>query len=567
MRTRRTVVLFILIVGLLLSAQAAFAGNPLTVGSTGEAVKAVQMRLKVLGYQSADPVPPFRYTVATKAAVQKFQLANGLATTGAVDDTTHAVLFGDQAVTYTQYLDNIHRPVHTGREIKATELRLKQLGYFTGAPNTRYDENTARVVRIFQRAHGLEQSGNADSATRGLLFGPKENVITFAQYKERNNLNTLGKGSRGDQVAMLQSQLKELGYFSNAVNGLYDNATVLAVKFFQHANGLKVTGIAEIETRTLLNDGLGKNYPTYLNEQANVLVSLGNRGLTVLLLQRQLTELGFYKGPLNGVFTPAVESSVKRFQIANKVNTGAQHGIATPETRQCMISSTVVSRYESEGYMLGDTHPMVKEITSRLQALGYMNRTFTKYTTPVRAAVVHFQVANDLTGEREGVVTPATLARLTSGTAVSYREYLRALASKRIEKVIALAESLKGTPYRSPCTPPRNFDCSGFVRYCMDKAADIQLASNAAIQGSQCKKRGYTIIYKRNELERGDLLFFDTELSKTKIRHVAICLGRVKGTLYFIHASSAKHKVTVSDFDEWYQKRFLFGARWVPWAP
>ncbi len=565
MRTRRTAIVFVLIVGLLLSAQAALAGILLKVGSTGEAVKLVQMKLKDLGYQSEAPLPPYRYTISTKTAVRKFQLANDLQTTGAVDDATHAALFGNQPVTYTQYLDNIHRPGHTGREIKATEYRLKRLGYFTGAPNTRYDENTARAVRIFQQAHGLEQSGNADSATRNLLFGPKENLVTFAEYIKRSHLSTLRKGNRGDEVAMLQGQLKELGYFTGSADGLYKNSTVLAVKLFQHANGLRVTGIAEMETRALLNDGLGKGYPVYLGEQANVQVELGDRGLTVLLLQRQLTELGFYKGPLSGVFTPAVENSVKRFQTANNIKAGRLYGVATPETRQRMGSDAVVSRYDSEGYMLGDDDPKVQEITARLKALGYLAQTFTKYTTPVRAAVIHFQKANELAGETEGVVTPATFVKLKSEDAVSYEGYLRELGRQRIEAVIAFAESLKGTPYRSPCNPPKNFDCSGFVKYCMYKGAvkgtEIQLSGEIVTQGNQCRKR-FRVIENMGDLKRGDLLFFDTQPGRKSIGHAAIYLGKGK----FIHATSSKklRKVVVTPFHDWYQDRFLFGARWAP---
>ena len=563
MRTRRTAIVFVLIVGLLLSAQAALAGILLKVGSTGEAVKLVQMKLKDLGYQSEAPLPPYRYTISTKTAVRKFQLANSLQTTGVVDDATHAALFGNQPVTYTQYLDDIHRPGRMGREIKATEYRLKRLGYFTGAPNTRYDENTARAVGIFQQAHGLEQSGNADSATRNLLFGPKENLVTFAEYIKRSHLSTLRKGNRGDEVAMLQGQLKELGYFTGSADGLYKNSTVLAVKLFQHANGLRVTGIAEMETRALLNDGLGKGYPVYLGEQANVQVELGDRGLTVLLLQRQLTELGFYKGPLSGVFTPAVENSVKRFQTANNIKAGRLYGVATPETRQRMGSDAVVSRYDSEGYMLGDDDPKVQEITARLKALGYLAQTFTKYTTPVRAAVVHFQVANELAGEAEGVVTPATLVKLKSEDAVSYEDYLSQLGKPRIEKVIKLAMSLKGRPYKSHCRPPRSFDCSRFVKYCMGRGVGIQLSGEIRTQGNECK-RYFTVIENMSDLERGDLLYFDTKPEKTRIRHAAIYLGKVDGARRFIHASSAKDKVVVTPFHDWYQERFLFGARWVP---
>ena len=258
-----------------------------------------------------------------------------------------------------------------------------------------------------------------------------------------------------------------------------------------------------------------------------------------------------------------MENSVKRFQTANNIKAGRLYGVATPETRQRMGSDTVVSRYDSEGYMPGDTHPMVQEITARLKALGYLPRTYTKYITPVRAAVVHFQVANELAGEAEGVVTPATLVKLKSKDAVSYKKYLSQLGERRIEKVIKLAMSLKGRRYRSPCNPPKNFDCSGFVSYCMGKAVHIRLSGEIVAQGDQCIDR-FKIIENISDLRRGDLLYFDTQPGKKRIGHAAIYLGKVNGVRRFIHASSEGKGVIVTRFKKYYNDTFLFGARWVP---
>jgi len=40
----------------------------------------------------------------------------------------------------------------------------------------------------------------------------------------------------------IQSRLKELGYYDGAVNGVYDDATVVAIKEFQADNGIYVSG-------------------------------------------------------------------------------------------------------------------------------------------------------------------------------------------------------------------------------------------------------------------------------------------------------------------------------------
>lgn len=43
----------------------------------------------------------------------------------------------------------------------------------------------------------------------------------------------MSKGSKGDAVKALQERLKELGYYSIAVDGDYGNGTVKAVTAFQ----------------------------------------------------------------------------------------------------------------------------------------------------------------------------------------------------------------------------------------------------------------------------------------------------------------------------------------------
>ena len=63
---------------------------------------------------------------------------------------------------------------------------------------------------------------------------------------------TLKKGSRGEEVRKLQTALKEKGYYTMKVDGIYGNGTVSAVKAFQKANGLKTDGIAGPQTQTKL---------------------------------------------------------------------------------------------------------------------------------------------------------------------------------------------------------------------------------------------------------------------------------------------------------------------------
>lgn len=65
-------------------------------------------------------------------------------------------------------------------------------------------------------------------------------VLAFAMSAE-----SLSKmGSRGTEVRNIQTRLKNWGYYSGTVDGIYGTKTRDAVKKFQKANGLTVDGIA-----------------------------------------------------------------------------------------------------------------------------------------------------------------------------------------------------------------------------------------------------------------------------------------------------------------------------------
>ncbi|MEH2414398.1 peptidoglycan-binding protein [Nostoc sp.] len=62
----------------------------------------------------------------------------------------------------------------------------------------------------------------------------------------------LSPGSQGPDVQRLQTQLKQLGYYSGVVDGQYNASTEIAVAKFQKAKGLKVDGITGLATRARL---------------------------------------------------------------------------------------------------------------------------------------------------------------------------------------------------------------------------------------------------------------------------------------------------------------------------
>ena len=120
------------------------------------------------------------------------------------------------------------------------------------------------------------------------------------------------------------------------------------------------------------------------------------------------------------------------------------------------------------------------------------------------------------------------------------------------QKLINLAKSKLGTPYRYGGMDSSGFDCSGFVSFVYKNALNIKLPRSAKEQSKFVK------IVDFSELSQGDILFFDTS-ARGEINHCGIYLGDGK----FIHSSSGKiYGVTISDFTKgFYKKAFRFGGR------
>ncbi|WP_130870639.1 spore cortex-lytic enzyme [Intestinimonas massiliensis (ex Afouda et al. 2020)] len=73
-----------------------------------------------------------------------------------------------------------------------------------------------------------------------LLFILNIGIIVLAQQAQAA---TYRQGSTGEQVRIIQSKLKNWGYYDGSVDGIFGSKTTEAVKYFQRKNGLTADGI------------------------------------------------------------------------------------------------------------------------------------------------------------------------------------------------------------------------------------------------------------------------------------------------------------------------------------
>ena len=85
-------------------------------------------------------------------------------------------------------------------------------------------------------------------------------------------------GSTGDEVKQIQTKLKNWGYYTGNVDGIFGSKTFEAVKKFQKANGLTVDGIVGEKTLAALGiqESSNNSYSNSNNTDLNLLSKLVN---------------------------------------------------------------------------------------------------------------------------------------------------------------------------------------------------------------------------------------------------------------------------------------------------
>ncbi len=204
----------------------------LELGSTGTQVRTLQQRLKELGYYNGGV--DGSYGESTMASVMAFQLRNNLTVDGKAGPATQRVLYGSRAnITYPSM-----RMGEEGTSVKNLQYTLYELGYYDGAIDGIYGQTTADAVRAFQIQNNLTPvDGIAGSQTLSRLYSSDAVAATAANP----DYQTVQAGDTGDLVVQVQDCLVQMGYLAE-ITGVYDEATVAAVKAFQKANGLTADG-------------------------------------------------------------------------------------------------------------------------------------------------------------------------------------------------------------------------------------------------------------------------------------------------------------------------------------
>ena len=245
-------------------------------------------------------------------------------------------------------------------------------------------------------------------------------------------------GDEADEIATIQTALKQLKLYSAGITGHFGEKTETAVKKFQKKYALENNGVVDEATRAALYEAAGITYTagsssSGTSSSSSSVSSAGTtlrydmRGDAVLKLQQDLNKLGYYSGTISGHFGSKTEAAVMSFQRANglsadgiagsktlaKIATALGSSSSGSSSNSSSSNSSSSSASSSSLLKQGTKSEAVRTLQQNLKTLGYYTGSVTGNFGPLtKEAVYSFQRANGLSAD--GIAGEKTLAAVSS---------------------------------------------------------------------------------------------------------------------------------------------------------
>ena len=140
----------------------------LQLGDTGNEVRILQEKLKILGFYNA--LITGNFGLSTEEGVKAFQKEHGLAVTGIVDNEMWQMIF---EMTEIAYFATSNYPTlgfgSSGSYVRELQVMLTALLYYNGVINSYYDLETQNAVKRFQFHNDLTTAGIVNNQTWTVL--------------------------------------------------------------------------------------------------------------------------------------------------------------------------------------------------------------------------------------------------------------------------------------------------------------------------------------------------------------------------------------------------------------
>ena len=257
-------------------------------------------------------------------------------------------------------------------------------------------------------------------------------------------------GDEADEIATIQTALKQLKLYSADITGHYGEKTETAVKKFQKKYALEDNGVVDEATRAALYEAAGITYTagsssssgasssnSSVSSSGGTTLRYDMRSDAVLKLQQDLSKLGYYSGTISGHFGSKTEAAVMSFQKANglsadgvagektlaaissKLKGGSSSGSSNNSSSSSSSSSNSSSSSTSSllntsiTLQQGTKNDEVLKLQNMLASLGFYTGNKTgNFGEKTADAVIAYQKSKGLTAD--GIAGKKTLAAINA---------------------------------------------------------------------------------------------------------------------------------------------------------
>lgn len=345
----------------------------LKLGSTGPSVRALQSKLRELGYMRTIDGD---FGKGTENAVKAFQTRNRLRADGVAGPATLARINAANAVRApvtaaptrvpprATATPQVHANVYlklgsSGADVRRMQSRLIELGYLSGTATGQFNAATEAAVIAFQKRNVAYYDGIAGPMTLSKLYS--NSAVRSAGGAASIGIKLEIGMKNSEAVRTMQRRLKDLRYYTGAIDGDFGPSTEVAVRAFQTNNRLRIDGKAGEETLNTLYSSSARradnpapgvitpNVPrvtplpsytpivNYVNvtpapDGKYVILQYGDGGALVQNLQQALKNRGYFSSTVDGKYGLATVEAVTRFQADFGLSQDGKAGPATQRT-------------------------------------------------------------------------------------------------------------------------------------------------------------------------------------------------------------------------------------------
>ena len=258
-------------------------------GGVGPLLGEAQLRLRALGQTIGDESSN---GPETSAALRRFQADHFAPETGALDEETWRQLAYESADVPALFRFAAPSDLEDQAGALAFGLSYRDVEGSGGYAYRQYEDGAVEITR----------SPSKGAIGKTLREGPGWSAITaeIGTWPSESP-SSLARGAKGPAVRALQERINALGFGPIGTDGDFGPGTVDALRRFQEATGLPVTGALDEATAARL----AEPWPT---------LSPGDAAPEVYALQARLKALGYAVPEQTGALDPATVEAVRAFQ-------------------------------------------------------------------------------------------------------------------------------------------------------------------------------------------------------------------------------------------------------------